>query len=322
VTELIVEDLLPPDVLRTILEADVRCGLTASPKWLPPRWLYDERGSELFEQITQLPEYYPTRAERSILRAHATDIATASGADTLVELGAGSAEKTRLLLDALLAAGTLRRYVPVDVSADFLRSSAQAIADAYPVTVHAVAADFLLHLDRLPTGGRRLVAFLGGTIGNLLPDERAAFLRAVRASLEPGDTLLLGTDLVKGADVLVPAYDDAAGVTAAFDLNVLAVLNRELGADFDPARFRHRAVWDAEHEWIEMRLGAVGAQVVRVADLDLEVRFADGEEIRTEISAKFRLAGVEAELAAAGFRRVRCWTDDADRFGLSLARAV
>ncbi|HEY3717055.1 MAG TPA: L-histidine N(alpha)-methyltransferase [Jatrophihabitantaceae bacterium] len=319
---LIVDNHLPADFLSAALREDVLRGLTATPKSLPPKWFYDDRGSELFEQITRLPEYYPTRAERSILVERAAEIAAASRADTLVELGAGSAEKTRLLLDALRDSGALRRFVPVDVSEGALRAAATAILTDYPgLTVHAVVADFEQHLDRLPAGGRRMVAFLGGTIGNLVPDQRAVFLRSVRDTLTPGETLLLGTDLVKSPDVLVPAYDDAAGVTAEFNKNVLDVVDRELKADFDPDEFAHVAIWDAEAEWIEMRLRSLRDQRVRIELLNLDVSFARGEEMRTEVSAKFRREGVTAELDAAGFDLTEWWTDNEGRFGLSLATA-
>ncbi|MET8908007.1 L-histidine N(alpha)-methyltransferase [Micromonospora sp. NPDC004551] len=302
------------------LREDVRVGLAATPKWLPPKWFYDARGSELFEEITRLPEYYPTRAERAVLAAHAGEIAALTGAKTLIELGSGSSEKTRLLLDAFTRHGDLGSFVPLDVSVSALRGSTEQIASAYPgLRVRGIVGDFTRHLDRLPTGGRRLVLFLGGTIGNLLPVERAEFLIAMRAALEPGDWLLVGTDLVKDPAVLVPAYDDAAGVTAEFNRNVLRVINRELGADFDPAAFRHVAVWDPEHEWIEMRLRA--ERPVRVRVLDLDVRFAAGEEMRTEVSAKFRPEGIARELAAAGFARQAFWTDPQGLFGVSLARA-
>jgi L-histidine N-alpha-methyltransferase len=311
---------LSEDFLTTSLAADVRSGLTSTPKQLPPKWFYDERGSELFEDITRLEEYYPTRAEREILQAHADDIARRSGADTLVELGSGSSEKTRILLDALLSAGTLRRYVAVDVSESALIAAGDALLDDYPgVDVHAMLADFEHHLDLLPEGGRRMVAFLGGTIGNLPPAARAGFLAQLRQGLAPGDTLLLGTGLVIDPDVLVPAYDDAEGVTAEFNLNVLNVLRRELGATVDPAEFEHVAVWDAENEWVEMRLRARSAQRVELPSLGLTVDFAAGEELRTEISAKFRRERVADELASAGFRLDEWWTDAADRFALSLA---
>jgi L-histidine Nalpha-methyltransferase len=301
------------------LAADVRAGLTRSPKELPPKWFYDDRGSQLFDEITRLPEYYPTRAERSILVARAAEIADVTGADTLVELGSGTSEKNRLLLGALVDAGTLRRFVPFDVSEATLRTAAHAVGEEYGVTVHAVVGDFERHLGALPDGGVRLIAFLGGTIGNLAPGPRAAFLDDLAARLRPGDTLLLGTDLVKAVDRLEAAYDDAAGVTAEFNRNVLRVINRALGADFAPERFDHVARWDPTEAWIEMRLRARGAQQVRVADLDLTVEFADGEELRTEISAKFTPERVERELAAAGFALQRWWTDPAGDFGVSLA---
>ncbi len=309
--------------LAAALRADVRAGLTAEPKWLPPRWFYDARGSELFEEITRLPEYYPTRAEREVLAARATEVAALTRAKTLVELGSGASEKTRLLLDALSATGKLGAFVPLDVSASALAQSTAAIAAAYPgLSVRGIVGDFNRHLGAVPAGGSRLVAFLGGTIGNLLPDERAGFLTALRASAEPGEWLLLGTDLVKAPSTLVPAYDDAAGVTAEFNRNVLRVVNRELDADFDPDAFAHVALWDAEREWIEMRLRAAHASTVRVGALDLTVRFAAGEELHTEVSAKFRPDGVRAELAAGGYATVRQWTDAAGRFLVTLAQAT
>jgi len=304
------------------LRSDVRQGLTATPKWLPPKWFYDAHGSELFEEITRLPEYYPTRAEREILAARADDIARITGAKTLIELGSGSSEKTRLLLDALYRSGTGGRFVPVDVSASALAAAAAALTEAYPgLDISGVVADFTQHMELLPAGDDRLVAFLGGTIGNLLPAERATFLRSVRAVLQPGEWLLLGTDLVKDPAVLVRAYDDAAGVTAEFNRNVLRVLNRELDADFDVEAFAHVALWDAANEWIEMRLRAGRAMRVRIPVVDLTVDFAAGEELRTEISAKFRRDGVAAELSAAGFELRHWWTDEAGRFGVSLAAA-
>jgi len=302
------------------LRRDAEQGLTASPRWLAPTWLYDERGCELFEAITDLPEYYPTRREKEILLARAGEIADLSKADTLVELGSGTSEKTRLLLDALRDRGRLRRIVPFDVAEATLRDAATSLAAAYPgVDVTAVVGDFRRHLPMVPTAGRRLFVLLGGTIGNFAPVERHAFLTALAATMRPGESFLLGTDLVKDPARLVAAYDDAAGVTAAFDRNVLAVLNDRLGADFDPDRFVHRAHWDADQEWIEMRLRSVGDQVVSVPALGLTLPFADGEELRTEISAKFRRAGVRRELFAAGLRPRRWWTDPADDFALSLA---
>jgi len=318
-----VDRRLPAGFLGGALRADARAGLTATPKSLPPKWFYDANGSALFEKITELPEYYPTRAERSILRTHAGEIAALTEARTLVELGSGSSEKTRLLLSALRDAGTLRCYVPVDVSEPALIMAADSLSADYPgLDVRAVVSDFEEHLG-LPAPGDapapRLVAFLGSTIGNLLPAQRAAFLSRVRAELRPGDAFLLGTDLVKDPAVLVAAYDDAAGVTAAFNKNVLAVLNAELGADFDPDAFEHVALWDPAAEWIEMRLRSLAAQTVRLPGIGLTVTFAAGEDMRTEVSAKFRREGVAAELAAAGFT-LRSWqTDPAAQFALSLA---
>jgi len=317
---LIVERCLPDGFLASSLRADALAGLTATPKTLSPKWFYDERGSELFEKITLLPEYYPTRAERAILRAASSEIAAAAGAATLVELGSGSSEKTRLLLDALRDAGTLRSYVPLDVSESALIAAAHRMLASYPgLSVEAVVSDFEEHLGLPSADGARLVAFLGGTIGNLLPAQRAAFLARVRAGLRAGDSLLLGTDLVKDPAVLVAAYDDPAGVTAAFNKNVLAVLNTELGADFDADAFEHVAIWDARAEWIEMRLRSVEDQRVTLPAIGLAVDFAEGEEMRTEVSAKFRRDGVEAELAAAGFAMRSWWTDDGGQFGLSLS---
>ncbi|WP_380281267.1 L-histidine N(alpha)-methyltransferase [Kitasatospora purpeofusca] len=315
--------LLPADHFSTALRHDVRTGLTSEPKTLPPKWFYDARGSELFEEITRLPEYYPTRAERAILTARAGEIAAATRARTLVELGSGSSEKTRLLLDALRGLGTLEAYVPVDVSESALTAAGRALSAEYPgLAVHGVLADFTDRLGLPPAGGPRLVAFLGGTLGNLLPPERAAFLRGLRAALDPGDFLLLGTDLVKDPAVLVAAYDDAAGVTAEFNRNVLNVLNRELGADFEPEAFAHVALWDPEREWIEMRLRSLASQTVKIPELDLPVHFAEGEELRTEVSAKFRRERVAEELSAAGLRLAAWWTDEQGRFGLSLAQPV
>lgn len=311
---------LPDDATAAALRADVSAGLTAESKWLPPKWFYDARGSELFEEITQLPEYYPTRAEREILAARAPAIAAATGARTLVELGSGSSEKTRLLLDAL---PDLAAYVPVDVSGSALELAGDALlAERSGLTVHALVADFQQVLALPKTPGPRLLVFLGGTIGNLLPAERTRFLAAVRALLAPGDALLLGADLVKEEETLLAAYDDAAGVTAAFNKNVLSVLNRELGADFDPGAFTHVAHWDREREWIEMRLRATAALTVKIPAVDLAVSFAAGEELRTEVSAKFRRTGVDAELSAAGLDLRHWWTDGAERFALSLATPV
>ena len=317
---------LTPADARAALRADVLLGLTAQPKELPPKYFYDARGSVLFEEITALPEYYPTRTEAALLTAHVDEIAALSGAATLVELGSGSSAKTRLLLDAFRRAGTLRRDVPQDVSEAALRGALDELSVAHPeLELHGVVGDFTRHLHRLPAAGPdgpRLVAFLGGTIGNLVPARRPAFLAGLRAVLAPGEQLLLGAALVTEPEVLVAAYDDAAGVTAEFNRNVLRVLNRELHADWDVDAFAHVARWDADAEWIEMRLRAERATAVTVRDLGLVVEFAAGEELRTEISAKFRPAGLAAELAAAGFAPVRTWLDPQERFVLTLVAAA
>jgi L-histidine N-alpha-methyltransferase len=311
---------LAADSAAIALRRDVRDGLTQTPKSLPPKWFYDSVGSDLFDQITRLPEYYPTRAEAEILRARSAEIAVASGADTLVELGSGTSEKTRMLLDALRDSGSLRRFVPFDVDAGVLNAAGEAIQREYPgVEIDAVCGDFEEHLDEIPRAGRRLVAFLGSTIGNLTPGPRAVFLSALSDTLRPGDSLLLGTDLVKDVGRLVRAYDDSAGVTAKFNRNVLAVVNRELDADFDLDAFEHVARWNAEEERIEMWLRATSAQRIRIAALDLAVEFAADEEMLTEVSCKFRADGVDAELAAAGLHRTHWWTDPAGDFGLSLS---
>ncbi|WP_055702757.1 MULTISPECIES: L-histidine N(alpha)-methyltransferase [Streptomyces] len=308
---------LPEDATDAALRADVLHGLTRTPKSLPPKWFYDARGSALFEEITTLPEYYPTRAEREILVDRSPRIAEVTGARTLIELGSGSSAKTRHLIDAL---ASLHTYVPVDVSESALTGAANTLLAQRPsLDVHALIADFTRGLALPGTPGPRLIAFLGGTIGNLLPAERAAFLSSVRGLLSPGDALLLGTDLVKDESVLVTAYDDGAGVTAAFNKNVLTVMNRELGADFDQDAFEHVAVWDREREWIEMRLRSTADQTVKIPALDMTVDFTAGEELRTEISAKFREDGVRTELAAAGLKLTHWWTDARGRFALSLS---
>nr|WP_202534443.1 L-histidine N(alpha)-methyltransferase [Streptomyces sp. SID3212] len=311
---------LPEDATDAALRADVLQGLTRTPKVLPPKWFYDAKGSDLFEEITRLPEYYPTRAEREILVDRSAEIAEVTGARTVIELGSGSSVKTRHLLDEL---PDPLHYVPVDVSESALTGAAESLLAARPeLRVHALIADFTAGLALPGTPGPRLVVFLGGTVGNLLPAERAAFLSSVRSLLEPGDALLLGTDLVKDESVLVRAYDDASGVTAAFNKNVLSVMNRELGADFDPADFEHVALWDQEHEWIEMRLRARRDLTVKIPELDLVVHVDAGEEVRTEVSAKFRQEGVRAELSAAGMELTQWWTDSEGRFALSLATAL
>ncbi|MGR6525892.1 L-histidine N(alpha)-methyltransferase [Rhodococcus erythropolis] len=303
------------------LRAEAREGLTATPKWLSPKWFYDARGSELFEEITGLPEYYPTRTERGLLTQYADEIAALTEPEILIELGSGSSEKTRLLLDAMTACGTLRTYVPQDVSVTALEGAAQQVGAEFPgIDVLGVVSDFTGSLHHLPGGGRRAVAFLGGTLGNLAPAERAEFLSGIAAVLAPGENLILGVGLVIDPAVLVPAYDDAAGVTAQFNLNVLAVLNKQLGANFPLEDFRHVALWDAENQWIEMRLEALRELSVHIDDLDLEITFAAGEQLRTEISAKFTEDGIAAELASAGFGVRKVWTDQDQRFALLCAQ--
>lgn len=315
---------LPPDHLGRSLRADVRAGLTASPKTLPPKWFYDKLGSELFERITDLPEYYPTRAEREVLELFAAEMAATCPAETLIELGSGSSRKTPLLLNALKEAGSLRRYVAVDVSDSALLDARNELAPAFPdLELQAVAADFETQLHLLPRVGRRMVAFLGGTIGNFEPTARARFLTDVRELLgDDGGSLLLGTDLVKSPRVLVPAYADAEGVTADFNRNVLRVLNTELGADFDVMAFEHVAVWMPQEEWIEMRLRASRPMLVRLPGVGMDVRFHEGEELRTEISAKFRLEGVVEEMESAGFSVAGQWTDRQNRYAMTLAEAI
>ena len=311
---------LAADSAARALRDDVSHGLRQTPKSLPPKWFYDSVGSELFDRITRLPEYYPTRTEAQILRAEAPTIAAASAADTLVELGSGTSEKTRLLLNAMRDAGALSRFVPFDVDDGVLEAAGAALQREYPsLQIDAVCGDFEEDLAKVPVGGRRLFAFLGSTIGNLTPQPRARFLAALAETLQPGDSLLLGTDLVKDTERLVRAYDDSAGVTALFNRNVLAVVNRELAADFDVDSFEHVARWNAEQERIEMWLRAGPAQHVTIGAVDLVVDFAVGEEMLTEVSCKFRPDAVAAELERAGLRPTHWWTDPAGDFGLSLA---
>jgi L-histidine N-alpha-methyltransferase len=306
------------------LAEDVLDGLTRPFKELPPKHFYDARGAELFEAICQLPEYYPTRAERAILELQATHIARLTGAVELVELGSGTATKTRVLLDALHALGTLERYIPLDVTETMVRDLASELIEEYPgLRVHGVIGDFERHLDRVPPpSGARIVAFLGGTIGNFPPGSRRRFLRQIARLLGPSDHLLMGTDLVKDPDVLEAAYDDVRGVTAEFNRNVLHVLNRELDADFDPHDFDHVALFDRQHEWIEMRLRSRREHTVQVRALELAVRFRAGEELRTEISAKFTRERLEGDLAAAGLEIVSWLTDPEELFALTLSRNV
>lgn len=300
---------------------NVRRTLTDSPqRWLSPKWFYDDLGSVLFDAITRVPEYYPTACERAILLARADEIAVASGADTLVELGSGTSDKTRLLLDAFTARGQLRRFCPLDVSATTLATAADAIGAEHPgLDVQPVVGDFLHDLHRIPTGGRRLVVFLGGTIGNLTPDEQARFLVRVGDVLVGGDSILLGTDLVKDTERLLTAYDDPVGVTAAFNRNVLAVLNRELDADFDLRAWRHEARWNVAGERIEMHLVAREAQSVHIPAAGLDLKFDEGESIQTEISAKFRIERLPSLLGPAGFSVDSVWSDPDGDVALTLA---
>jgi L-histidine N-alpha-methyltransferase len=303
------------------LAEDVREGLSSPFKEIPPKYFYDDRGSELFERITELPEYYPTRAEREILRLHAPEIVKQAGVATLVELGSGTSEKTRLLLDAMSEAGLLERFVPFDVSEEVLTAAAAEIGSTYECAVHAVVGDFHRHLGALPEAADgRLVVFLGSTIGNLDPGARRRFLFDLDTVMTVDDHLLLGTDLVKDTGRLVAAYDDAAGVTAEFNLNVLSVLNAELDGDLDPGRFDHVARWNEDGSWIEMRLRAREEHDAHLGALALDVHFDEGEELHTEISAKFRPEQVADELHAAGFVVEQTWTDPDDDFLLTLAR--
>lgn len=300
-------------------DADVRRGLSEDPPWLSPVWFYDEHGSNLFDEITRLPEYYQTRAERRLLEAHAADLAT-RGIEVLVELGSGTSDKTEVLLDAMVAAGTLRTYVPFDVSNATMRDAIDRLLTRYQhLDFHGVVGDFHRHLGTIPNSGRRLIAFLGGTIGNLRPDERHRFLSQLHEAMNPGDLLLVGIDLVKDPKKIVAAYDDAAGVTAAFNRNALAVLNRELHANFDPDAFDHVARWNDQKQWIEMRLKARRPQRATVADLDVVIELDTGDEILTEISAKFSPSGFAADLGANGFTTDTTWVADGDEFALVLA---
>jgi L-histidine Nalpha-methyltransferase len=311
---------LSPDEVRSHMRADALQGLQGREKSIPPVWFYDERGSRLFEEITQLPEYYPTRAERALLQQHAPAIAALSKADTLVELGAGACDKTRVLLAALQETGWLERYVPFDVSDEFLRDAATTLSQEFQrLDIHLVIGDFHHHLAEIPAEGRRMFAFLGGTIGNLNPTQRSRFLFDLNCTMTSDDSLLLGTDLVKDRSRLIAAYDDASGVTADFNRNVLRVLNEQLGGDFDPDLFHHIAVWNEDEQWIEMRLRAAKATEVSLAGAGITVRFEEGEDLLTEISAKFTPERVERELTDAGFVLEDMWGADDGEFLLTLA---
>jgi len=318
-----IEVQLPEGGALAGLAEDVREGLSCPFKEIPPKYFYDERGSELFEAITELPEYYPTRVERSILEREAAAIVAAARPTTLIELGSGAAAKTRWLLDAMRDAGTLETYVPVDISEEITRRVAEELVDEYEgLRVHGVVADYETHLERIPREEGGLIAFLGGTIGNFRPGPRRSFLARIATLMYPGDSFLLGTDLVKDRELLEAAYNDSAGVTAEFNKNVLAVLNRELDADFDPDRFEHVAFWDADNQWIDIRLRSLAEQFSDVPALDMRVHFARNEEMRTEISTKFTRQRLEASYADAGLELVEWWTDPDQLFALSLARTA
>jgi L-histidine Nalpha-methyltransferase len=304
------------------LPDDVLDGLTRPFKELPPKHLYDARGAELFDRICELPEYYPTRTERAILEARAAQIVERTGAAEIVELGSGTAAKTRILLDAMQDAGTLRRYVPLDVTEHMILATASSLVEEYPgLLVHGIVGDFERHLHHLPPAlGPRLVAFLGGTIGNFTPGSRRRFLRGLAKAMGPDDHLLLGTDLVKDPAVIEAAYDDSQGVTAEFNRNVLHVVNRELDADFDVDSFEHVAFFDREREWIEMRLRAASRQNVHIGALGLDVVFEPREELRTEISAKFTAERLRGDLAAAGLALEEMFSDDDELFAVSLSK--
>jgi L-histidine Nalpha-methyltransferase len=303
------------------LAVDARMGLSAPFKELPPKYFYDERGSVLFEEITRLPEYYATRAERAILDRRGEEVVAAAEPSTLMELGSGSAVKTRCLLDAMRDAGSLEAYVPVDISEEITRHTAGRLVEEYPgLRVHGVVCDYETHLERVPREPGGLIAFLGGTIGNFQPQIRRSFLARIASLMYPEDRFLLGTDLVKDRDRLEAAYNDSAGVTAEFNKNVLQVLNRELGADFDPAAFAHLAFWDELNSWIDIRLRSLARQTVTIPTLGMEVDFADGEEMRTEISAKFTRDQLEAVYREVGLEIVDWWTDPDGLFALSLTR--
>ena len=318
-----VEVHLPPGGPLSGMAADVRAGLTRPFKELSPRYFYDDRGSQLFEDITQLPEYYPTRCEREILETRSAEICEAANSPaTLIELGSGSAQKTRVLLDAMLDASCLETYCPVDISEEITRETAEQIASEYDdVSVRGLVCDFELDLERIPVAAPRVIALLGGTIGNFEPQQRAGFLRRIRHLLGSEDRFLLGTDLVKDRRTLETAYNDPGGVTADFNKNVLAVLNRELGADFDLDCFEHVARWDDENLWVDIRLRSLANQVVNVGSLDMQVAFSAGEEMRTEISTKFARPGLEGIYAEAGLELTDWWTDADGLYALSLARA-
>jgi L-histidine N-alpha-methyltransferase len=315
-----IEVLLEPGGAPATMAAEVEAGLRASPKWLPSKYFYDTRGSALFEQITELPEYYPTRTERAILESLAHEITGDSPPVELIELGSGAAKKTRVLIEAARAHGSLRRFIPVEVSQDIAEQSARRLARDYPgLDVHVVVGDFERHLDRLPAGEARLVVFLGGTIGNFMRPDAVRFISRVAGLLDGRSRFLLGTDLVKDRSVLHAAYNDSQGITAEFNRNILNVVNDHLGSDFDPAAFAHVAFFNEDASRIEMHLRSLADQVVSIPSLQMEVRFGQGELLRTEVSHKYTRESVEALFADAGLRLARWFTDPQDYFALSLA---
>jgi L-histidine Nalpha-methyltransferase len=312
--------LLSPNDHNAKLAQDLRAGLLSTPRWISPIWFYDERGSELFEEITKLPEYYPTARENEILKTYADQIVELANCDTLIELGAGSAEKSHELLGAMARSKSLQHFVAVDVSEEMLVTSSKAIQRSFGIAVTALVADFSAHLALLPRSGRRLITLMGGTIGNFEPAMRRSFLEQLRESMGPDDALLVGADLVKDRSRLVAAYNDASGVTAEFNRNALRAINDAFEANFDAEAFEHIALFDETHHWIEMRLRSIRPQRVVVGGLGITLDLERGEDIRTEISTKFTPSGIETEFADAGFRVVREFRDPADDFQLTLAR--
>ena len=310
---------LDRDWAASSMREDITRAFTNKPIVLPPKWLYDDHGSQIFDAITRLPEYYPTEAERALLAGHAADIAERTGATTVVELGSGTSDKTRTLLDAFHATGQLERFVPFDVSEATLRDAAEMLAERYPgLAVDAVAGDFTLHLAHLPADGQRMIAFLGGTLGNFYEEERRAFLGALADTLRSGESILLGVDLFKDVNRIISAYNDDTGVSESFSKNVLTVINRQLGASFDLETFTFLPLWDPIHSRMDMRLLSLVDQTVQIRDLDLEVDLVANEEIRVEISTKFRPEKIVAEVTDAGFELTELWSGDGD-FGLLLA---
>jgi L-histidine N-alpha-methyltransferase len=300
---------------------EIRDGLCASPKKLPTKYFYDDWGSTLFEQICELPEYYQTRTEHQLLKDVADDLVEKTGADELVELGSGAATKTRVLLDAMARAKQLRFYVPFDVSEGIVRRVAQELADEYDgLQVHGVVGDFLAHLEHIPDGGRRLVVILGGTMGNMGTESGPAFLTSIYDEMDQGDYFLLGAQLITDVNRLEAAYNDSAGVTAAFNKNMLRVLEPVLGAKFDHEAFEHVARFNHDKHRIEMHLRSVRKQVIPLPELELNLHLNEGEEILTEISTKYTQHQVEALLTRAGFSPVEWYTDSNNLHGLALAK--